>query len=124
MPSLLYPASEPSADTLGRLGELVDIAGLTDRLDRYPQQLSQGERQRVALCRALIMQPEVILADEPTGNLDPETADAIITLLLDQAASRQATLLLVTHDHSLLHRLDRTIDMAQFQRPVVAAEAG
>lgn len=89
-------------------------AGIADKLKRRPDQLSQGERQRVAICRALITSPKIVLADEPTGSLDPRTAQEVLNLLIDQVSKHAATLLMVTHDHSLLHRLDRTIDMAQF----------
>lgn len=96
------------------LKSLASQAGISDKLNRRPDQLSQGERQRVAICRALITSPKIVLADEPTGSLDPKTAQEVLNLLIDQAPKHAATLMMVTHDHSLLHRLDRTIDMAEF----------
>ncbi len=96
------------------LKSLASQAGIADKLNRRPDQLSQGERQRVAICRALITAPKIVLADEPTGSLDPQTAQEVLNLLIDQVSKHSATLLMVTHDHSLLHRLDRTIDMAEF----------
>lgn len=80
--------------------------------------LSQGERQRVAICRALLLSPRVVLADEPTGNLDPENAERIVRLLLSETGRSGATLLMVTHDHSLLTHFDRIIPFEQFaERP-------
>ena len=76
--------------------------------------LSQGERQRVALCRALLLQPQLLLADEPTGNLDPENSRRMVDLLLQEARRSQATLVMVTHDHSLLPLFDRTLPFQQF----------
>ena len=86
--------------------------GLADKLDRYPGTLSQGEKQRVAVCRALITLPAIIIADEPTGNLDPENSGLIMNLLIQQAQQRNTTLLVVTHNHSNLDRFDRVIDIA------------
>ncbi|MEH6616343.1 MAG: ABC transporter ATP-binding protein [Porticoccus sp.] len=92
------------------LAERLDIA---DKLERHPPQLSQGERQRVAVCRALILQPLVILADEPTGNLDPANKFVVLDLLLDYARENGATLLTVTHDQELLNRFDRVVDFSE-----------
>jgi putative ABC transport system ATP-binding protein len=92
------------------LAARLDIA---DKLDRHPPQLSQGERQRVAVCRALLLQPSVILADEPTGNLDPANKFVVLDLLLDHARESGATLLTVTHDRELLDRFDRVLDFSE-----------
>jgi putative ABC transport system ATP-binding protein len=83
--------------------------GLGDRLSHYPAQLSGGEQQRVALARALAPDPSIIVADEPTGNLDDDTGQSIIDLIFATRAKRGATLVLVTHDASLASRCDRTI---------------
>ena len=83
--------------------------GLGERLTHYPAQLSGGEQQRVALARALAPRPSLLIADEPTGNLDEATGSAIIELLFDLRAKRGATLVLVTHDMTLAARCDRTI---------------
>ncbi len=80
-------------------------------LRRRPHHLSQGERQRVALCRALVTEPKLLLCDEPTGNLDPATANSVLDLTFAQARTRGATLFMVTHDHALLPRFDRVLDM-------------
>jgi len=93
--------------------QLATAVGIRETLDRYPHRLSQGERQRVAVGRALITQPQVLLADEPTGNLDPAASRKTIDLLLEQAAERKATVLMVTHDHSLLDRFERVIETQQ-----------
>ena len=84
---------------------------MSEHLDRMPGELSQGERQRVAICRALSTSPSVILADEPTGNLDPDNKQRVLDLLLAQVQRYQATLLMVTHDHDLLDRFQRVVDM-------------
>ena len=88
--------------------------GIADRLRHRPQQLSQGERQRVAICRALLPGPQLLLADEATGNLDPDNKASILDLLFDAVDAHGATLLAVTHDHDLLPRFDRVVDFAQF----------
>jgi ABC-type lipoprotein export system ATPase subunit len=91
----------------------VDLArkvGIVDKLRRHPQHLSQGERQRVAVCRALLLRPALILADEPTGNLDPKNKHLVLSLLLDYARTTGATLVTVTHDQALLGEFDRVVD--------------
>ena len=97
-----------------RARALLTAAGLEKHARRSVTKLSQGERQRVAICRALLTRPPVLLADEPTGNLDPATSEQILELLLKTVHEQNATLVMVTHDHSLLHHFDRTIDFTQF----------
>ncbi|MHC5109400.1 MAG: ABC transporter ATP-binding protein [Planctomycetota bacterium] len=94
--------------------QLVEETGLSGKLRRSPGQLSQGERQRVAICRALLTQPKMLLADEPTGNLDPRNKDRILDLLFQYAEASGATVLVVTHDTSLLERFDRVVDFQDF----------
>lgn len=94
-----------------RAGELAGRAGIAAQLAKYPGQLSQGERQRAALCRGLVTSPRLILADEPTGNLDPENQDRVVALLLEEARRIGATVLLITHDPVLLPRFDRVVDV-------------
>jgi len=86
--------------------------GLEDRMHHLPPELSGGEQQRVAIARALTNDPDIIFADEPTGNLDSKTGDAIIDLLLELARGRQKTLLVVTHDARLASRGDRQLHIA------------
>lgn len=93
--------------------ELAEQTGLADKLAALPRELSQGERQRAAVCRALLTEPGLVLADEATGNLDPANKLRVIELLIGAAERRQATLLAVTHDHELLPLFDRVIDIRQ-----------
>jgi ABC-type lipoprotein export system ATPase subunit len=89
---------------------------IADKLARYPNQLSQGEKQRVAIGRALITKPALLLADEPTGNLDPRNKHRILDLLLHHADQRGVTVAMVTHDHGLLDRFQRVIDVGDFHQ--------
>jgi putative ABC transport system ATP-binding protein len=89
----------------------LEAVGLGDRLSHYPAQLSGGEQQRVALARALAPRPAILVADEPTGNLDEANGAAIIELMFDLKRDRGATLILVTHDSGLAAKCDRTIKM-------------
>jgi putative ABC transport system ATP-binding protein len=93
--------------------ELSAMLGIKDQMSKYPDKLSQGERQRVAICRALIHKPPLILADEPTGNLDPENKRVIMKMLFDCVSHKGSTLITVTHDHELLSGFDRTIDFKE-----------
>lgn len=97
-----------------RVSELARSVGIEDKLSRKPLRLSQGEKQRVAICRALIHQPDLVLADEPTGNLDAANKQKIISLLIDQAEREKSTLIVVTHDQSLIDRFDRVVDVSEF----------
>ena len=94
---------------------LAETMGIGDKLKRFANDLSQGEKQRAAICRALLPHPKVILADEATGNLDPDNKTLILDLLFDTVREHDATLLGVTHDHELLKRFDRVVDFKDFQ---------
>lgn len=96
--------------------ELARQLGIGNRLDQYPGQLSQGERQRVAVSRALLLRPPLILADEPTGNLDPSNKGVVLDLLLDYVADCGATLLTVTHDRELLPKFQRVLDIGHLNQ--------
>ncbi len=98
-------------DALVQARAELEQMGLADRVDHYPAQLSGGEQQRVALARALCPRPTLLIADEPTGNLDEATGRVIMDLLFDLPRRRGATLALVTHDSELAGRCDRTIRM-------------
>jgi putative ABC transport system ATP-binding protein len=101
---------EPARD---RAISLAKEVGLGDKLKRFPNQLSQGERQRVALCRALVTQPAVIFGDEPTGNLDPVNRDHVIQTLFRYSENTGAPLVVVTHDNELVERFDRNVDVTE-----------
>jgi putative ABC transport system ATP-binding protein len=92
-----------------------EAMGIGDKLKRNANDLSHGEKQRAAICRALLPQPKLILADEATGNLDPENKMLILDLLFRAVEEHDATLLAVTHDHELLKRFSRVIDFDDFQ---------
>jgi putative ABC transport system ATP-binding protein len=96
-------------DAAARAGALLAEVGLTDRGHHYPSQLSGGEQQRVALARALSNDPPILLADEPTGNLDLANGQHVMELLLETRASRGATLVLATHDPALASRADAVL---------------
>jgi putative ABC transport system ATP-binding protein len=115
LPYRINPALTLDSKVRDELSGLAESLGLTDKLKRRIDQLSQGEKQRVAICRALLPRPEMILADEPTGNLDPDNKRRIIDILFGQSMRTKATLVVVTHDHSLLDGFDRVIDFEQFQ---------
>ncbi|MEX2303059.1 MAG: ABC transporter ATP-binding protein [Bryobacterales bacterium] len=95
----------------GRARELLDRVGLADRQDHYPVQLSGGEQQRVALARAFIRQPPIVMADEPTGNLDGANGRLVLDMLLELNRTEQTTLILVTHDAELASHANRLINL-------------
>ena len=103
-------AGEP--DARRRSKAILDRVGLAERLDHYPRQLSGGEQQRVAIARAFVPQPKVVFADEPTGNLDAKTGEAIISQMFELNHERGTTLVLVTHDESLAGRCQRRLELA------------
>jgi putative ABC transport system ATP-binding protein len=97
------------SDGLSRAKQLLSAVGLADRFDHYPVQLSGGEQQRVALARAFVLRPPIVLADEPTGNLDTANGNAVLDLLLNLNKQEGTTLVLVTHDATLAQYADRHI---------------
>lgn len=99
------------SSALDRGEELLDAVGLQDRQDHYPTQLSGGEQQRVAVARAFSCRPPILLADEPTGNLDSATGQMVIDLLLNLNRDQGSTLVLVTHDSTLAQRTERIITL-------------
>jgi putative ABC transport system ATP-binding protein len=111
MPFRVNGALDLDQQVRSRLNGLARTLEIAPLLNRHPRRLSQGERQRVAIGRALITNPKLIFADEPTGNLDPHTSEVILRVILDQASLSDATVMMVTHDHSLLSHFDRVIDL-------------
>ncbi|MGL4399197.1 MAG: ABC transporter ATP-binding protein [Luteolibacter sp.] len=107
----MFEGNLTRAERKARAVELLESVGLGHRLNHFPTELSGGERQRVAIARGLANKPSVVLADEPTGNLDSESALQIIDLLLDLHGKLGVTLVLVTHDLSVAERATRTIRM-------------
>lgn len=99
------------AEALGRATKMLDAVGLAHRAGHRPSELSGGERQRVAIARALVNEPALVLADEPTGNLDLRNADAIFELLGELNRQQGTAFLVVTHDMKLAHRLSRQLEM-------------
>jgi putative ABC transport system ATP-binding protein len=97
--------------TRERAHDLLDSVGLAAKAGSRPSELSQGEQQRVAVCRAMLNRPSLLLADEPTGNLDQANKQNVVDLLLEQARSNNSTLLMVTHDQSLLHSFPTVLDI-------------
>jgi ABC-type lipoprotein export system ATPase subunit len=98
-----------------RASELAEEMGIGDKLKRNANDLSHGEKQRAAICRALLPQPKLILADEATGNLDPDNKMLILDLLFRSVKEHDTTLLAVTHDYELLKRFDRVVDFTDFR---------
>ena len=96
-----------------RARSLAVSVGLGDKLRRYPGELSQGEKQRLAICRALVTDPNIIMADEPTGNLDAGNTESIMQLIRELARDRGATFMMITHEHGLLEQFDRVIDLEE-----------
>jgi putative ABC transport system ATP-binding protein len=96
-----------------RAGELVEQVGLTDKKRSFPGQLSQGERQRVAVCRSLVTLPKVLFGDEPTANLDTDNRDLVIDTLFRYTEAERAPLVVVTHDHELHPRFDSVVDVRE-----------
>lgn len=107
---------EVTSDWEERGRSLAARAGIEALLNDFPDMLSQGERQRAALCRGLVTAPPLILADEPTGNLDPGNQDKIVGLLLEEARRIEATVVMITHDPVLLPRFDRVVDVLELRK--------
>jgi lipoprotein-releasing system ATP-binding protein len=107
MPGLL--ADLPRAELRAKAAQLLEEAGLAHRIDQRVGKLSGGERQRVAVTRALVMDPALVLADEPTGNLDPDTGERVHELMLGLNRARGTALVVVTHNHDLARRMGRAL---------------
>jgi ABC-type lipoprotein export system ATPase subunit len=114
LPYRLNSALRLTPDVSRRVADLAAETGLAHRLRYFPQKLSQGEKQRVAICRAMLPEPPLLLADEPTGNLDPTAKQHIVDLLFGQLDRTGATLLMVTHDLEIAARFPRVINCRDF----------
>jgi len=112
---LLGMSFGPGADR-SRASELLERVGLGQRLDHFPRQLSTGQQQRVAVARALANRPKLVLADEPTGNLDPASAAEALGLINETCRENGAALLLVSHDREVLGQFDNVRDLAEINR--------
>lgn len=109
IPQMLRSVSKENATI--RAGELLDFMGISQRADHHPSELSGGEQQRVAIARAVANQPKLLLADEPTGNLDPETSDRVFKMLKELVRSTGLSALIATHNHDLAREMDRCITL-------------
>jgi putative ABC transport system ATP-binding protein len=113
LPRLIDPDNRKNSDAQQRIQSVLASVGLQDKADKRPSELSHGERQRVAVCRAMLNRPQLLLADEPTGNLDQANKQKVVELLLRQAREHDSMLLMVTHDHSMLDAFERVIDFTE-----------
>lgn len=111
LPQLVLGIDKASASLRAR--QLLDMVGLGHRINHYPSQLSGGEQQRVAISRGLANKPGLLLADEPTGNLDPATAEHTFKVLVDTIRAQNIGALVVTHDHDLAARMDRVLQLKE-----------
>ena len=113
MPLLI--ANKDKNDAKNKAMALLEKVGLTDRAHHRPAKLSGGEQQRVAISRAIVTEPKILLADEPTGNLDPYTADLVFDLFLSLAKEQQAATLIATHNIALANKMDRVFQLENGQ---------
>jgi len=114
LPYRIHPALALTPDVVARASALAQRVGVAGKLDRKARKLSQGEKQRAAVCRALVAEPDLLLADEPTGNLDPGNKQRVLDILFEQTRASGATLVVVTHDRDRLDRFERVIDVKEF----------
>lgn len=122
LPYRINPVLQLDKTVRNRARQLASDVGIADKLKRYTHQMSQGERQRVAICRALLPNPSLVLADEPTGNLDPANKKHVIETLFDCVLKTNATLLAVTHDTNIVDRFDDLLDFDKFQHPSILGD--
>lgn len=107
----LLPDGQGRRQRRERVEAALSLVGLTDRMHHFPRELSGGQEQRVAIARALVADPELLVADEPTGDLDREAADAVLDLLRNLAATQQKTIIMVTHDPKAAAAADRVLHL-------------
>lgn len=112
MENIMFPAElAGNLDARVRAGQLLSRVGMAARADNLPSQMSGGEKQRIALCRAMVNRPKLLFADEPTGNLDSENGSIVLTLLIDLKNEHGATLVLVTHNPEIARAADRVLTL-------------
>src|ERR1039457_3576725 len=114
LPYRLNSALRLGPEVVRRAEQLAQATGIAQRLRYFPHRLSQGEKQRVAICRAMLPEPPLLLADEPTGNLDPSSKQRVVDLLFQQFERTGATLLMVTHDTEIAVRFPRVLNCRDF----------
>ena len=114
LPCRLNRALRLTSERVRRAEQLARQTGIEHRLRYFPHRLSQGEKQRAAICRAMLPDPPLLLADEPTGNLDPPAKQRVVEMLLEQSEASGATLLIVTHDTEIAARFQRVINCQDF----------
>ena len=114
LPFRVNPILTLDGAVANRARDLAEEVGLGDKIFRYPEHLSQGERQRTAVCRAMVSRPAVIFGDEPTGNLDPRNRDQVMEILFHYSETDRVPLIVVTHDPELQASFDRTIKIQEF----------
>ena len=117
LPYRISDALQLTSAVRERAIELAQRVGIGDKVRRNVDRLSHGERQRVGICRALVTEPSLVLADEPTGSLDPANKGRVLEILTDYASRNSATFVAVTHDHELLPQFDRVIDFRDLRQP-------
>jgi ABC-type lipoprotein export system ATPase subunit len=126
LPYRINPSLKLGGKVRSRAERIAGQVGIADKLGRFATRLSHGEKQRVAVCRALVAEPVLLLADEPTGNLDPTNTERVMDILLDAAEAAGTTLVTVTHEHELLPRFDRSIDVMDLiwapEKPQISAD--
>ncbi len=115
LPYRISPALALTPAVRERAAELAQEVGISDKLRRNVKRLSQGERQRVAICRSLLPEPDLLLCDEPTGNLDPENTKRVLDNLFNYVKANGTTLVSVTHERDVLERFERIVDFDELQ---------
>lgn len=122
LPYRISPVLKLNKNIRERAVRLAKALHINDKLHRNINRLSQGERQRVAICRALLPEPPLLLCDEPTGNLDPENKQIVMDLLIREVKQHKTTLVVVTHDHQLLNYFEQVVDFDQLSKGVHAMQ--
>lgn len=118
LPYKLNKSLSLNEETINRVKAIAGRIEIENKLHKYPNQLSGGERQRLATARALITSPSLVIADEPTGNLDTQTANKVLNEIINQSSKSNSTLLMITHDPRLLESFDQVIDLNKLTNPI------